>query len=147
MAWLGTHILVSVATYGLITLAAVAALAASIQSRALKLKKRTTLAKLLPSVTSSEKLVFRLLYAGEVILAAGLITGMASQYLNTGNLLIFDHKTIFAITVFLVIGILLILNHHLGTRGRTSTHLVLLAYLLLTLGYLGVKLVTEVILV
>ena len=144
---MGTHILVSVATYGLITLAAVAALAASIQSRALKLKKRTTLSKLLPSVTSSEKLVLQLLYTGELVLIAGLITGMASQYLNTDKLLIFDHKTIFAITVFLVIGILLILNHHSGTRGKTSTHLVLLAYILLTLGYPGVKLVTDVILV
>ena len=145
--WMGTHILVSVATYGLITLAAVAALAASIQTRALKLKKRTTLSKLLPSVTSSEKLVLQLLYTGEFVLVAGLITGMASQYLNTDKLLIFDHKTIFAITVFLVIGILLILNHYSGTRGRTSTHLVLLAYVLLTLGYPGVKLVTGVILV
>ena len=83
VVWMGTHILVSVATYGLITLAAVAALAASIQTRALKLKKRTTLSKLLPSVTSSEKLVLQLLYTGEFVLFAGLITAMASQYLNT----------------------------------------------------------------
>ena len=98
-------------------------------------------------MTSSEKLVLQLLYTGEFVLVAGLITGMASQYLNTDKLLIFDHKTIFAITVFLVIGILLILNHQSGTRGKTSTHLVLLAYILLTLGYPGVKLVTDVILV
>ena len=95
VVWMTTHIFVSVTTYALITLAAVSALAASIQSRALKLKKRTMLSKLLPSVTSSEKLVLQLLFAGEFVLASGLLTGMASQYLNVGKLLIFDHKTIF----------------------------------------------------
>ena len=50
LVWMGTHILVSVTTYGLITLATVSALAAYIQSRALKQKKRTTLSKILPSV-------------------------------------------------------------------------------------------------
>ena len=39
LVWMGTHILVSVTTYGLITLATVSALAAYIQSRALKQKK------------------------------------------------------------------------------------------------------------
>ena len=96
--------------------------------------------------TYSEKLVLRLLYAGEIVLALGLITGMASQYFNHGQLLILDHKTIFSILVFLVIGLLLVVNHHSGARGKTVTKLVLLAYLLLPLGYPGVKLVTNIIL-
>ena len=75
------------------------------------------------------------------------ITGMASQYFSHGQLLILDHKTIFSISVFLVIGFLLMLNHHSGARGKIVTKLVLLAYLLLTLGYPGVKLVTNIILI
>ena len=147
IAWIGVHVVVSVATYGLITLAAVAALAAALQARALKNKKRTNLSRLLPPVAASEKLVLQLLFSGEFVLAAGLITGMASLYSTTGHLLIFDHKTTFTVAVFFVIGILLLAHYRSGTRGKTATHMVLLAYLLLTLGYPGVKFVTDIILI
>ena len=146
-AWISIHIFVSILTYGLITLSAIAALAASIQTRNLKLKRRTLFSGLLPSVTSSEKLVLRFLLSGELVLAVGLITGMALLYLSDGRILIFDHKSIFAIAVFVIIGCLLFVNHNTGARGKTFTHLVLLSYLLLTLGYLGVKVVTQIILV
>ena len=98
-------------------------------------------------MTSSEKLVLRFLLSGELVLAVGLITGMALLYLSDGRILIFDHKSIFAIAVFVIIGCLLFVNHNTGARGKTFTHLVLLSYLLLTLGYLGVKVVTQIILV
>ena len=146
VAWMGTHIIISVATYGLITLAAVAALAAAMQARALKHKSRTALSRLLPPVTSSEKLVLQLLMAGEIVLAAGLVTGMASLYFTTGKIIIVDHKTTFTFMVFVVVGILLISNYRSGARGKSVTQMVLFSYLLLTLGYPGVKLVTDIIL-
>ena len=146
LAWIGTHILVSVATYGLITLAAVAALAAAVQNRALKSKKRTRLAGLLPSVASSEALLVRLLITSEIILTLGLATGMATLYFATGDIVAFDHKSSLTIAVFVVLAVLLLLHFKSGVRGRSATRLVLLAYLLLTLGYPGVKFVTDIIL-
>ncbi len=146
LAWIGTHILVSVATYGLITLAAVAALAAAVQDRALKSKKRTRLAGLLPSVASSEALLVRLLITSEIILTLGLVTGMATLYFATGDIVVFDHKSSLTIAVFVVLAVLLLLHFKSGVRGRWATRLVLLAYLLLTLGYPGVKFVTDIIL-
>lgn len=146
-AWVNAHIFVSILTYGLITLSAISALAASIQARALKSKKRTSLSALLPSLTSSEKLVLRFLFSGELILTVGMITGMALLYLGEGKVIIFDHKTIFVLVVFLIIGCLLLVNHNTGARGKVFSHLVLLAYLFLTLGYPGVKVVTQFILV
>ena len=145
-AWMGVHIFVSVITYGLINLAAVAALAATVQTRALKRKQMTNLSMILPSVRVSERLCVRLLTFGELFLALGLITGMASLYAGTGELLVFDHKTSFTLLVFFIIGILLLTNYRSGTRGKAATRLVLLAYLLLTLGYPGVKVVTDIIL-
>jgi ABC-type uncharacterized transport system permease subunit len=41
---------------------------------------------------------------------------------------------------------LLILHHYSGLRGRRAARLVLLAYLLLTLAYPGVKFVTDILL-
>ena len=143
--WIGIHIGVSVGTYALVTLAAVAALAAFLQERALKNKRPTALSRLLPSVADCEGLEVRLLILGEIVLAIGLATGMVLQYGETGTLLIIDHKTILTITAFVVIGGLLAAHFKTGLRGRQAARIVLLAYLLLTLGYPGVKFVTDVI--
>lgn len=145
-AWLGTHIVVSVVTYGLVTLAAIAALAAAIQERALKSKNRTALSRMLPSVADSERLLTRLLASSEIVLAVGLLTGMATLYFAAGKLMEFDHKTIFSLCVFVVLGVLLWIQYRSGARGKVVARLVLLAYLLLTLGYPGVKFVKDILL-
>ena len=56
----------------------------------------------------------------------------------------FDHKSILALSVFIILAILLLLHFKSGVRGKAATQLVLLAYLLLTLGYPGVKFVTDI---
>ena len=144
-AWVGVHIGLSVLTYGLVTIAAVAALSAALQEGALKNKRPTALTRLLPSVADSEALVVRLLVMGETVLALGLATGMATQLGESGVFLVFDHKTILTITAFMVIGGLLAGQALSGVRGRLAARMVLVAYLLLTLGYPGVKFVTDVI--
>jgi len=145
-SWFGVHVGVSIATYALVTIAAVAALAAFLQEKALKKKQQTVLTRLLPSVIDCEKLEVRLLILGEIILAMGLASGMALQYADTGKILAFDHKTVLSITAFAVIGGLLVAHYKTGMRGRKATRIVLLAYLLLTLGYPGVKFITDIVL-
>jgi len=142
--WIELHILVSVATYALVTIAAIAALAASLQERALKAKRPTALTHLLPSMADCEDLLVKLLVLSEIVLAVGVASGMATQYGTTGALLAFDHKVVLTIASFFVIGGLLIAHFRSGMRGRKAARLVLLAYLLLTLGYPGVKFVTDV---
>jgi len=142
--WIHMHIFVSVVTYGMVTLAAVAALAAFLQERALKKKQRTHLTRVLPAVVDSESLVLKLLGSGEVVLGIGLLTGVVAQYFTNGQFFVVDHKTLLSVGTFLVIGALLVAHHKTGVRGRSAARLVLLAYLLLTLGYPGVKFVTDV---
>ncbi|MFQ5939016.1 MAG: inner membrane protein YpjD [Alphaproteobacteria bacterium] len=146
VAWLQAHIVAAVTTYGLITIAAVAGLAVLLQERALKAKRPTGLTRLLPPVADSERLQVRLLIAAEIVLGLGLLTGMATQYLSSGGLLAFDHKTLFSVLAFVLIAALLGAHYRAGMRGRRAARLVLLAYLLLTLAYPGVKFVTDVLL-
>ena len=145
--WLVVHIVASVLTYALMTIAAVAALAVALQERALKHKKPIGRARLLPSVAGCEELLIRLLAASEIVLGAGLLTGMATQYVTDGRLITFEHKTLFAVLAFVVIGLLLIAHRRTGVRGRRAARVVLLAYLFLTISYPGVKFVTDVLLV
>ncbi len=143
--WLQVHILVAVVAYGLLTVAAVAGLAVLLQERSIRAKRRTRLTGLLPSIADAERLQVRLLGATEAVLAAGLITGMANQYLVSGELLVFDHKILFVFATFVVIGMLLVAQYRTGVAGRRAARYVLLAYLLLTLGYPGVKFVSDVV--
>ncbi|MFA6020515.1 MAG: cytochrome c biogenesis protein CcsA [Rhodospirillales bacterium] len=142
--WLALHILVSVGTYALATLAAVAALAAFLQEQALKKKQPTKLTRQLPAMAESENMTFSLLLGGEAVLGVGVLSGFLLNVIERGQWLHLDHKTLLSLLAFLVIGALLAAHHRIGTRGRLATRLILLAYLLLTLAYPGVKFVTDV---
>lgn len=142
--WVVVHIATAVPTYALVTLAALAALAAFLQQATLKQKRQSWLTRGLPSLADCDVLQLRLLQIGEGVLALGLITGMALEYVKTGHLLALNHKTVLTMAAFLVMGALLIARHRSGLRGRRAARFVLLGYLLLTLGYPGVKFVTDV---
>lgn len=142
--WFAAHITVSVATYALVTIAAIAALAAWLQERALKRKQPTSFTRSLPSVADCEALVVRVLAVGEGVLALGLATGMALNRAAGDPLLMLDHKTVLVVATFVIIGGLLVAHYASGMRGRQAARIVLLAYLLLTLGYPGLKFVTDV---
>jgi ABC-type uncharacterized transport system permease subunit len=51
---------------------------------------------------------------------------------------------VLTLAAFVVIAVLLLAQRWAGMRGRRAARLVLLGYLLLTLGYPGVKFVTDV---
>jgi len=142
--WLDAHIALAVVTYGLLTLAAVAGAAVFLQERALKVKRPTPLTRLLPAVADSEVLEIRLLYATEAVLALGVISGLATQHFSGATSPALDNKTLFSLAAFVVIALLLLARRISGLRGRRVARWALIAYLLLTLAYPGVKFVTDV---
>jgi ABC-type uncharacterized transport system permease subunit len=145
-AWIQFHIVLAVATYALLTVAAVAGLGVFLQERALKTKRPNRLTRLLPSVADGEVLQSGLLTGSAVAVALGIASGMVTQYLEDQHLLAIAHKTMFAIATLVVLLVLLIAHKVTGVRGRRAARFVLLAYLLLTLAYPGVKFVQDVLL-
>ncbi|WP_417429403.1 cytochrome c biogenesis protein CcsA [Kiloniella sp.] len=145
--WLVLHILASILTYALCTLAAISAVSVQLRERALKLKKvESPFLIKLPSVYDADRFQVSLLTMAEVVLGLGILTGFARQYSASGHFLGFDHKSLLALIAFVVIAILLILHKFIGIRGQSAVRFVLAVYLLLTLAYPGVKLVTDVLL-
>ncbi|MCZ6636790.1 MAG: cytochrome c biogenesis protein CcsA [Alphaproteobacteria bacterium] len=144
--WLDLHITVSVATYALVTLAAMAALGVYLQERALKARKPSRLTAMLPSVADGEALQHRLLIASAIVLGIGLTTGGIIEMIGDGSIFQLNHKIFLSVLSFVVIVGLLIVHRVIGLAGRRAARYLLLAYLLLTLGYPGVKFVTDVIL-
>lgn len=145
-AWVMLHIAVSISTYALVTLAAVAGFSVFLTERALKLKTSSTLTRLLPAVMEAERLQVFLLVASALVLLAGLSSGMALQIYGDGQALVADHKTILSLAAFVLIVGVLLAHLKFGMRGRAAARVVLLAYLLLTLAYPGVKFITDVVL-
>jgi ABC-type uncharacterized transport system permease subunit len=143
-AWTFAHIVIAVLTYALITLAAVAGLAVFLKERALKAKTPNPVISHLPALADGEVLQDRFLIGGEVVLGLGVATGVAIQVQAGAPLLELDHKTFLTLGAFIVIGALLILRRTSGIRGRRAARYVMIAYLLVTLGYPGVKFVTGV---
>ena len=142
--WILFHVVIAVLTYGLLTLAAIAGLAVLIREHSMRARRRSTLSDLLPSVADAERLQVGLLVASEIVLGLGVLTGMGLQLLATGSLLAFDHKTLLTLGGFAVIGGLLIAHFRTGLRGRKAARILLVAYLLVTLGFPGVKFVQDV---
>ncbi|KKJ75489.1 hypothetical protein WH95_18000 [Kiloniella litopenaei] len=145
--WLVLHILASILTYALCTLAAISAVSVQLRERALKLKKvESPFLIKLPSVYDADRFQVSLLTMAEAVLGLGILTGFARQYSASGHLLDFDHKSLLALVAFVVIAVLLILHKFIGIRGQNAVRFVLAVYLLLTLAYPGVKFVTDVLL-
>ncbi|PPR11575.1 MAG: hypothetical protein CFH41_00446 [Alphaproteobacteria bacterium MarineAlpha11_Bin1] len=145
-AWVQYHILISVVTYGLLTIGAISGLAVILQENALKQKRPGGFARLLPSVADGERIQVTLLTAGGLVLGLGLLSGMGAEYFQSGRLIELNYKTTFSMMTFGVIITLLLVHVRTGIRGRRAARYILAAYLLITLAYLGVKFVTDVIL-
>ena len=145
-ASLGLHIIVSVSTYAIITIAAAASVAGIIQGQALKAKRPPLRSWQLPALSRCDEMVFNLLKVAITVLTLGLISGIILTYQNSGNLISFDHKTVLVLASFVLMGMILVINRRSGITGRTAARWALSAYLCLTLGYPGVKFVTNILL-
>lgn len=137
--WVILHIVVSLATYALATLAAVAGLGVFMKERALKAKRPFGISAGLPAVADAETLLFRLLTSAEVVLGVGILSGIALNVTGGHAWISGDHKSVLSLVAFVVVGAVLFAHARLGLRGRRAVRGVLAVYLLLTLAYPGVK--------
>ncbi|MEQ8664346.1 MAG: cytochrome c biogenesis protein CcsA [Rhodospirillales bacterium] len=144
--WLVVHAVTSVLTYAVATVGAIAAAAGYVQQRALKDKSPTSLSRRLPSLADCDALQIRLLGLCALVLGFGLLSGTATSLAREGVWFSLDHKTILGALAFIVISVLLVANRRGDVRARQIGRAALSAYLLLTLAYVGVKVVTDVML-
>lgn len=140
------HLLFSVAAYGLFSLATVLALLDWVQDQALRKKSVGRLYSKLPSLDRLEETLFSLVRWGFGLLTLSMASGASYSYRTIGVYFAFSHKVIFIWATWLVIGALLLGHHFQGWRGRRAVRYILIGYILLWLGYFGVKLVSEIVL-
>jgi ABC-type uncharacterized transport system permease subunit len=100
----------------------------------------------MPSLLALERLLFRQIGIGFLLLTATVATGMLFSEERYGRALRFNHMTLFAFLSWGVFAALLVGRFAFGWRGRVAQRWVLVGFVMLMLAYIGARFVLEVIL-
>ena len=141
-AWMPLHWALGIASYGLIAAAVVHAWLMQRADKAMRMGDTGDTA--MPLLTL-ERLTFRFVAAGFVLLTATLLVGAwFSELLN--QRWVWNHKTAFSALAWLTMGVLLLGRWRLGWRGRVAIRMLYLGAGFLLLGYAGSRFVLDVVL-
>jgi ABC-type uncharacterized transport system permease subunit len=143
--WLPLHWALGIASYGLFAAAVVHGWLMNRTERSMRLAAQADAG--LPLLTL-ERLTFRFVQAGFVLLSATLLAGwlFAEQLYGPGLVWRWNHKTVFSVLAWLTFAALLLGRARLGWRGRKAVRVLYLGAGLLLLAYAGSRFVLEVIL-
>lgn len=140
---LEVHILISVAAYSVLSIAAVQAILLTVQDYNLRNKRPGGFIRALPPLQSMEILLFQMIGLGFALQSLSLLTGFIFVENIFAQHLV--HKTVLSSAAWLVFGALLWGRWKFGWRGRTAIRWTLSGFVVLALGYLGSKTVLELI--
>jgi len=143
--WLPLHWALGIASYGLFAAAVAHGWMMQRSERAMRSTGQNATGVPLMKL---ERLTFRFVEAGFVLLSATLLVGwlFAEQLYGPGLAWKWNHKTIFSVLAWLAFAGLLVGRARLGWRGLRAVRVLYLGSGLLLLGYAGSRFVIEVIL-
>lgn len=146
------HLLAAILAYSLLTIAALHAVLMAALDRELHRgsggarREPSRLFRQIPPLLAMERLLFRLIGIGFLLLTLTVASGLLfSEYLF-GRAFRFEHKTVFALAAWVVFGGLLAGRLVFGWRGRVALRWTLSGFAMLLLAYVGSRFVLEVVL-
>jgi len=138
------HIGSSILAYSVLTLAAAQSALLAVQDHQLRHRHTRGLVQVLPPLQLMEKMLFELLWVGVILLTASIVSGfLFVEDLFAQHLV---HKTVLTILAWVLFSVLLWGHYQLGWRSGTAVRFTLAGFALLVVGFLGSKLVLELIL-
>ena len=140
------HMLIAMMAYSLLTIAALHAVLMTVVERHLHHPAAHSVLTNLPPLLVMEKLLFRIIWAGFILLTLTLLSGVVFSKEVFGQPLTFSHKTLVAFISWGVFAALLIGRQLYGWRGRIAIRWTLTGFVTLLLAYIGSKFVLEIIL-
>lgn len=149
----GWHVAVAVLAYSTLTIAAFHAVLMALQET--RLHARTVTAgsgwlggalDQLPALLTMEKLLFRLIGIGFVLLTLTVLSGVVFSEQLFGRAMRWDHKNVFALLSWMLFAALLAGRRWRGWRGKTALRFTLAGFATLALAYVGSRFVLEVVL-
>ncbi len=143
--WQPLHLTLGVACYGLF---AAAVVHAGLMTRAERRMRNASHAGEdagVPLLTL-ERIMFRSVSAGFVLLSATLLVGWLFSEVLYGHPWRWDHKTVFSVLAWAVFAVLLLGRVRFGWRGQRAARMVYIGAGMLLLGYAGSRFVLQVLL-
>lgn len=140
----GTHIILALLAYSILTIASLFALQLAYLDYRLKNRKLPLTKINMPPLMTLEKSLFQIIFIGFILLSCTLLTGLffVDDMFAQGK----AHKAILSMIAWLIYAILLWGHFSRGWRGRFTVYITIIASSLLTLAYFGSRLVREIIL-
>lgn len=140
------HLVIALLAYSLFTIASLHVLLMALLERRLHGGNLPFGLQKLPPLLTMEKLLFRIIAAGFVLLTLTLASGIIFSEELFGKAMRFNHKTVFGILSWVIFAALLGGRQLYGWRGRIAVRWTLTGFLMLVLAYVGSKFVLEVLL-
>jgi ABC-type uncharacterized transport system permease subunit len=135
------HVLLSLLSAGLLTLAAVQSVALAVQDRLLHRHRLAPVGGRMPPLQTMERVLFQLIAVGFGLLSLTLLSGL--WFVHDWLAQHLAHKTVLSVSAWLIFGVLLWGRWKHGWRGRTAIRWALAGYATLILAYFGSKLILE----
>lgn len=135
------HVMLSLLSAGLLTLAAVQSVALAVQDRLLHGHRLAPAGGRMPPLQTMERVLFQLIAVGFGLLSLTLLSGL--WFVHDWLAQHLAHKTILSITAWWIFGVLLWGRWRHGWRGRTAIRWALAGYATLILAYFGTRIVLE----
>jgi ABC-type uncharacterized transport system permease subunit len=147
----GWHIAVAVLAYSTLTIAAFHAVLMALQEARLHARPSSpgwlgSALDQLPALLTMEKLLFRVIWIGFILLSLTVLSGFVFSEQVFGRPLMFDHKSVFALLSWALFAALLAGRRWQGWRGKTALRFTLAGFATLALAYVGSRFVLEVVL-
>jgi ABC-type uncharacterized transport system permease subunit len=147
------HIAIALLAYSTLTIAAFHAILMAVQESRLHRHPLSTkkywlggAIDRLPALLTMERLLFRLIAFGFVLLSLTVLSGIFFSEELFGKPFNWDHKTAFTLLSWILFGILLVGHKWRGWRGRVALRFTLTGFTTLLLAYVGSRFVLEVVL-
>jgi ABC-type uncharacterized transport system permease subunit len=140
------HLLIAMLAYSLFTIASLHVLLMALLERRLHGGALPRALRGLPPLLALETLLFRLIWAGFILLTLTIVSGVVYSEELFGKAAKLNHKTVFGVLSWIIFAALLGGRHIRGWRGRTAVRWTLAGFLMLVLAYIGSKFVLEVVL-
>jgi ABC-type uncharacterized transport system permease subunit len=132
------HILFSLLSAGLLTLAAIQALAITVLENILHRPGNLAMARRLPPLQTMERFLFQLIFIGFFLLSLTLLSGMLLNHEEPSQP---PTMIVMSFLAWLMFSVLIFGRLRYGWRARTATRWMLTGYVTLVVAYFGSKIV------
>jgi len=135
------HLLISMVTYAVLTMAAFHAVMLLLLDKALREKRIHPVIQAMPALIPLENMMMSLIHWSVWLLLLSILTGLVWQWVDYSYFGLFNHKVLLATFAFILISWLMHQQRTGAWHARRTSQSLLIAYVLMILAYFGVHLI------